>query len=905
MKKCLIVLAVVMLLVSSGYAIEQFGVIDGSVHLDDGKTIPGVSVTAESSSLMGNRVTVTNENGYYRISRLNVGMYVLTFELEGFKKVIRKNVLVELAKTTTADILMEMGSISEEIQVIASFPVVDMKSSTNQVNISKKMVETLANDRQYQTIMEMMPGAIPGNNPSMMGAADSDNMYQMDGMESTDPYTKTWTGQMNFDNFEEMQVIAQGATAEYGRGTGAVINVITKSGGNRLSGTARLNLSKVDWNASSKGDRNNFDDNTHFLNETRPAINLGGPIIKDHIWFFGSYERRNKWKPATWYTSSAEALNNTPTGAGKGYYEGHYASMKTTLNFGNFSVMGTWSEDPITMPEYYKYTNSTSRAFDNDLTKTQGGWKFNAEANTTLGKNTYMVARFAMRRGTLDMQSHVQEGTRYLQSGYYWGAGYYDYKSSRDFNQYTVNVSHFMDTSFGYHDIKVGAEYLDINIVSPINYSYPGGEFIKYNDDGETMYKRVYDTDVPKQVEAKNAMTTLFFQDKWEVTGGLTLNIGLRFEGGTWKNHAGDTIMDFGLMDMFAPRLGIVYSFGKNKFHANWGRFFDAYGFYMVNNFQPAIFYREYDYYRGQHYGYDDWTYIRTTVDTSAGDSATKADSFDPQHMDEVSVGYERVLSDKLSLSISYMHRAWKDKIEDYDLDGDGNWHFANETDFHDQTTNWGKTYKKYDAVMFSIKKNLGEDKFQFMTSYTWAKLKGFSDNDGEGGYADDPYEWVNSLGFLENDVRHQFKFYGSYLLPFDVNLGVNFYWFSGQPYTDKIDMRFEDTTGESPGHDGEDLDYYVDPRGTTGRYPGTWRLDLRVEKKFSFKNKFSISVYADVFNVLNQQVEVDRKNKLGDGVLLGPVGGDFEITYNDGTYGQYVEWFAPTAIFLGAKIEF
>jgi len=109
----------------------------------------------------------------------------------------------------------------------------------------------------------------------------------------------------------------------------------------------------VDWNAGPKATNTSFDDATHYLNETRPSINLGGPIIKDHIWFFGSYERRNKWKPATWYKNPTEALYRQPTGSGKGYYQGHYASAKLTLRAGTFSLMGMWSEDPITMPDYY------------------------------------------------------------------------------------------------------------------------------------------------------------------------------------------------------------------------------------------------------------------------------------------------------------------------------------------------------------------------------------------------------------------------------------------------------------------------------------------------------------------------------------------------------------------------
>ncbi|MCP5104107.1 MAG: TonB-dependent receptor [bacterium] len=897
------------LFTATGLAIEQYGVLSGRVADEQGKGLPGVEVTVSGPAQMGTRTTLTNNQGDYRFGKMNVGQkYVLTFKLDGFKEVVREDIRIELAKETTIGVLMEMGAITERIVVTGEIPIVDPKSSTNQVNISREVVETLANDRQYQTIMEMMPGAIPGNNPAMMGADTSDNMYQFDGMESTDPLTKTWSTAMNFDNFEEMQVVAQGAPAEYGRGTGAVINVVTKSGSNEIHGTARIHISKVDWNAKAVERNTSFDDSTHYLNETRPALNIGGPIIKNHIWFFGSWERRNKWKPATWWTNPTEALNNTPTGKGKGYYQGHYASAKLTVSLGNFSLMGMWSEDPITMPEYRKYGNNAGQAHANELEKTQGGWNFNSEATTTFGPNTYLVARFSMKRGSLNLQSFEQTGIRYQQSGYYWGAGYYDYKTGRDHNQFIVNLSHFMETGFGYHDLKLGFEIYDLNVMGAINYSYPGGEYIRYNQYGQTYRRYIYETGAPKTVMKYTDMVTIFFQDKWEVTKGLTLNLGLRIEQGTWKNHAKETILKYGFGDMIAPRLGAAYSFGKNKIHANWGRFYDLYMFYLVDNNQPDIFQRKYDYYRGEHYGYPEWEKIRSYWSTPPAGATTMDDNLGCQHMDEISIGYERILSNKFSLGISYMHRAWKNKLEDFDPDGDDEWHFANADNFEDQNgTNWGKTFRKYDAFIVTLKKNLGDDKFQFMASYTWSKLKGFSGVDGESDWGDDPYEHVNALGYLGNDTRHQLRFNGSIILPLDITLGASLYWFSGYPYTEYVNMLYLDPPDipEPTGHNNQYYGYRIDPRGTSGRYPSEWRLDLRVEKKFKIKKLFTVSVYADMFNVLNQQNELERDNNLGEAELTGAIGSnDYVMTYNRGSYGNYTDYFAPMSFFVGAKIE-
>jgi hypothetical protein len=904
----LIVSLGVLLLSSLGSASEQYGILSGNVVDDRGVVLPGVEVTVEGPAMMGTRTTMTNSKGFFRIPRMNVGAaYTATFKLKGFKTLVRKDIGIGLGKESFIKVIMKAGEITDQVVVTGEIPIIDPGSSANSVNISGEIVENLATDRQYQTIMEMTPGAIPAGDPAMMGASAADNIYRLDGMESADPLTKTWSTAMNFDNFEEMQVIAQGAPAEYGRGTGAVINVVTKSGGNRLHGTARLSVSKVKWNAEPKEFNTNFSAPTRYLNETRPAINLGGPIIKDHIWFFASWERRNMWKTAAWYRNPTEALNHTPGGEGRGYYKGYYASAKLTMQSGKFSLMGMWNEDPITIPDYYKYINSPGFVEANEAKKTEGGWNVNGEATAALGTDTYITARFSMKRNHIDIQSDVQEGPMYRQGDFYWGAGYYDYKSNQDHNQYAISMNHFMDTGFGYHDLKLGFEYYDINILDPVNYSFPGGEFIMYSPTGIPMWRWVYETDVPKQAAKYTDTGTLFLQDKWEVMKGLTLNLGLRFEGGSWKNHAGEKIINWNLTDMFAPRLGAVYSFGKHKFHANWGRYYDLYAFHLVDLYQPNEFSRHCDQYIGEYYGYPTWTIfeIYTFVPFPTG-GVTRDDHLKPQYMDELGIGYQAVLSPKLSAGISYMHREWRQKIEDYILNDYGIWgydvHIANETDYKDQYESWGKTFRKYDGVLVTLKKNLGEDRFQFLASYTWSRLRGFDNTDSESTWGNDPYQYINALGYLPNDVRHQVRFYGSFILPFDLNVGINFYWFSGYPYTDYVDMLYE---GDIASFGGSYFNYLLDKRGESGRYPAEWRLDLRVEKKFRIKRLFSVSLYADLFNLLNQQNETGRDNYLGEAQLTGPVrSNDYIITWHNPGYGKFTAWYAPMSFFLGAKIE-
>jgi hypothetical protein len=898
----------VLLLFSFSNAYEKYGNLAGIVSDTDGVPLPGVNVTVTGEYLQGERIVITNERGYFRVTALAVQHrgYTAVFTLPGFKKVTWPNITVELGKTLDLEITLEATTLEEEVTVIAVSPIVDTKSSTSQVTISKDIVETLANDRQYQTIMAMMPGAIDANNPYMFGGSSSDNIYQFDGMDSTDPMTKTWSTAMNFDNFEEMQVVISGAPPEFGRGTGAVINVVTKSGSNSFHGLLRYHMTDVEWNAEAIGNRYYFSDATHYLTEKRPSVNAGGPILKDMLWFFGSWERRNKWKPGSVYVDANDYVDDQdPTTGIKCYYQGHYASMKLTFKpHANHSFMGQWMEDPITIPLLYAYIGYQTRNSESDAIRFQGGWNLNGEWTSIFGANTFMTVRYSLKRNELNNEP-ASTGPTYRVGPMYYGNSTSAYFTRRFHDQVQVSLSHFAETSFGLHDFKIGAEMMDIRL-SWYSQSYPGNEYIRYHyDDARTpMYRYVYPERPRDQYDmwVYNRMWTFFIQDKWEVVPNLTLNIGLRAEMGKWKNHDKVDILDWGLGKMLAPRVGVAYNLGGNKIRANYGRYYDAYGQWLVRQNQPDKFSYSYEYYRGAYYGLPTWTLYRTYT-TGAASTSTYNPDIKPSYMDEFGLGYEHMLTDILSVGLDLLHRGWKQRIDDFaygyagppynNPDMDGVWHFDNATH-----PDWGSTYKKYRAAMITFKKNLGGDKYQFLASYTLAELKGWESGDADGGWGDSPEQDWNALGYLANDIRHMVKFSGNVFLPLDFSVGTTFFWNSGSPYT-------ETGTVYNP-IDGGGKTYRLEQRGTSGRYPATWRMDLRAEKKFRVFKRASISIYADVFNVLNNQVEIERSNGVGHIELQGgQFGAGYTMVSPNLNYGNFTQWYPPTSYFIGAKIEF
>lgn len=319
LKHKLLVLMVASILVFGGllYSQEQTGEIIGTVVLEDGSAIPGVSVEITGEKLIGDKVSVTNENGVYRLMGIPTGIYTVTFSLEGFKTIKRKGVRVALGKTFKLDVIMQTGELREEVVVSGQIPVVDVRKSATAVNITKEAFNKLPkSSRNFLSIATQQAGVnyerefdnSTGQDGfsserntaiSFDGASASENTFFIDGMNTTTMEGGVSGNNLNTDFIEEVQVKSSGYSAEYGGSMGGVINVITRSGGNEFHGDL---LFYMDGNWSQGSPRNvlklnAFDESiaeysdysVDKWNRIEPGVALGGYLIKDKLWFFASF----------------------------------------------------------------------------------------------------------------------------------------------------------------------------------------------------------------------------------------------------------------------------------------------------------------------------------------------------------------------------------------------------------------------------------------------------------------------------------------------------------------------------------------------------------------------------------------------------------------------------------------
>ncbi|MGZ4810673.1 MAG: outer membrane beta-barrel protein, partial [Thermoanaerobaculia bacterium] len=299
----------------------QTGTINAIVTDQTGATLPGVTVTVTSEERGTQRSNVTDTSGSAKFAVLPLGFYRVEAALSGFSTAIRPHNRVEADKTTELPMTLSLASTGETITVTGQQPVVDRTNVSVNTEISTKEFDRAPVLRGYQSLMTLAAGVVdqPGNpsagNPQVHGAPTTANVYLFDGVDSTDPTNGQFGANLNFDAIQEVSVQTAGMSAEYGRATGAVLNVITKSGTNQYEGSFRSIQTNDKWNAQNTthnqvtGESLARDRVNH--NSYDYSATLGGPVWRDHLWFFGAYEKSTTTTAATTTTVSGEEYTQT------------------------------------------------------------------------------------------------------------------------------------------------------------------------------------------------------------------------------------------------------------------------------------------------------------------------------------------------------------------------------------------------------------------------------------------------------------------------------------------------------------------------------------------------------------------------------------------------------------------
>jgi outer membrane receptor protein involved in Fe transport len=286
-------------LVSSVVLAQGNSVITGTVtDAATGKPVPDVVVTANSPALQGEEIVVTDAAGLYRLAQLPSGTYTLRLEKEAYKPFSRAEVVVRVDRTVRVNIQLQPEAVTgETIVVVGKPPTVDVGSTTTGINVGKDFINNIAfiqpnasGVRSFESLASVAPQVIADEyGYGFSGAQSPENLYLVDGVSTSDPAFGTNSSQFPVEFVEEANVITGGYQAEYGRATGGVLNVVTKSGSNEFHGSVWGNWTPGVLAGVSpviKNDASVFQRQDRLWNTVDFGAEVGGPILKDRLWFF-------------------------------------------------------------------------------------------------------------------------------------------------------------------------------------------------------------------------------------------------------------------------------------------------------------------------------------------------------------------------------------------------------------------------------------------------------------------------------------------------------------------------------------------------------------------------------------------------------------------------------------------
>ena len=890
-------IATLLLLVASSVAqAATTGTLFGVVTDGDGSALPGATVTVSSPSLQGTRSVVTNAAGEYSFPILPPGVYRIEYALPSFEPLVRQGVVVNLDQASKVSVVLSLTRVTEDVTVTADTVVIDPTQTNTQVNLKEdhlKYATVGLAQRSYQNVTLEAPGvtsqAGAGGNPSVFGSNLGQSSYLIDGLNTTDPVTHTFTSNFTFDSIQEIAIQTGGFEAEYGKAIGGIINVITKSGGNEFHGTldARYRSQKL----TEQGERTrDFPEGTDTLRYDKerqdfqnfsPSATLGGPLLRDRIWFFGSVERPQ------FENQPPDLFGYQP---GRRDFQGWTVFAKATATPAPSHTLALkFNSETADVPHAQNSSFSTPEA---GYDQTQDLRIYNASYDAVLNPNWLANFQVGYLENKLDARPHSGDldttGTIDQVTGIASG-NYTNVQTSERPRLQALGSTSYIAEFLGSHVFKVGTdlewtkfENLNNFTGTPLDPSFCSEEFgqpagatcgaVNEPADGDNFLYLVY-TDLPVQTFEGRGMS-FYAQDEWRPVQNLTAKIGLRYDEADFYLPDDEKVKTFA---RFQPRVGIAWDLFNNSstiLKANAGEFMEDNALTL-----PSFLSRE-----GSVLSLFLWSNAQQRYRFFGAFGGPSGNSLDPSmrptYSQQITSGVTQRIFKNTSLDVTGVYRRSRNIFEDSCADEDCT---------HYQLTNRpnGMDVLKsdYRGLIFKVESR-PTDGMSWLLSYTTSKSKSAVEYTQNAGADFDvfPDHFVNRFGYTSDDARHVVKLDGYVRLPWELFLGTSAYWDSGVAYN---------VTRPAPNA-GYGLEY-LEPRGSR-RLPDFYRWDAQLQKDFPI-GPVRIGIIGAVFNILDTEIAIQRDENVGDG---GTIDEPTNPRFNFAT-----AWQRPRSYELGFRIEF
>jgi hypothetical protein len=897
--------AVLLLASSSALRAQTTGRIQGQVVDAQDAVIPGVTVTVTSPALQGVLTQVSDAEGRFRFPSVPPGRYAIKAELSSFKTVELSDVEVALDRTASVPITMQLANVAESVTVRGTTPVIDSTSTITGVVAGAEILNRIPVRRDIYSATRFSAGVVDDAvGPTVYGSSGAENQYIIDGLNTTGVELGNKGKNVNMDFIEQVETKTGGLPAEYGRNTGGIVNAVTKTGSNVFRGSI-FGFTEGGFLAADDSTRDDRPQTTTQVVDTSHRADVGGTlggfIVKDKLWFFGSVDYADRGVDTTVIreieSPGSPAINSViPSTIKNTLFAG-----KLTYKLGQgHTLNGSVYGDPTTLTGNIFAISGPSSTWDGE--KKTGGTDLVGKYDGVFGSKWLLsgqAARHSEKEDNFGLGRDIPLSidTTVNPNALSGGFGFFqDQKFTRDVYKADLN------TFFGPHSIKGGIDY---EHVKAVNNNFNGGagqRIYRLTTSGGTIYyrHRFYVNDrasgyvrgdpttwqlaVPLTSEPDSRNVAWYAQDSWRIGSALTVNGGIRWEGQNVRNRDGETA--FKLTENWAPRIGFAWDAtrdGKSKLYANWGRFFES----IPMDINIRAFGGEVQCFC-YNFSPNPANFLQDPAAPRAQSLLGGAEPVDPnlkgQYLDEFLVGYDYEIRPSFVIGAKFTRRELGRVIEDFLIPSEGNYFIANpstgiggEMGFYDgvHTAPAPKAKRESTAFEVTASKRFGNN-WQFLASAVFAKLEGnydgtFQNSTGQldpninsaFDYAD---FLVNADGKLSNDRNVQLKFDGSYEFSSGaisgLNVGLSYRWLSGTPLN---------AYGYSLAY--QNWEYYLVERGSVGRGPSDWEADLNLSYPIRFGGQKRLSVIADIFNLFNRQAinQFDeRYNLISDGECGG-----------------------------------
>jgi hypothetical protein len=886
--------------------------LSGRIEDASGAVVSGASVTATNLETQQQLNTTTDNEGRYRFPYLRTGTYDLTIDAPGFSPVTRQ-LTVSIGQALDLPIKLDVAGVSAQVNIGTDIPVVEtVRTQITETIRPREINELPLNGRNYLDLALLIPGvaptntgsnqrfaetsAVPGQGISIAGQRNLYNSFIVDGVSANDDAADLTGTYYSEEVIDQFQVVTSGGIAEFGRASGGVVNILTKSGTNDLRGSLYGFFRNQRFDA-----RNPLAPTKDLLTQAQYGGTIGGPLRRERTFFFSNFEqtRRNYSAVLTISPAAVNSINNRLRAVN---YQGPLvstgvvpASFDTTNFFTRIDHSINQRNQLSARYSLYHIEAVNSRNVGGLNAVSRGTGLSDTDQTvmvsnvTTLSSRTLNEARVQYTNSRLDAPVNDETGPAVNIAGFAnFGTATFS-PQGRDINLFEAvdNVS----TQRGDHSLKFGAGFLynRVNILFPgaVQGVYSFSSLSNFLSGNYLNYQQAFG--VPNQVQS-NPNFGVFVQDEWRVRPDLTLNAGLRYDA-QWLPEPIQTDTD-----NFSPRVGIVWAPGDRKtvVRASYGLYYDRIPLratsnalqrdgskFLVVQLSPTQ--------PGAPVFPNVLALQPTTLPTKP--NITRIDpNIETSYSRQANLQIERELPRNAVVSVGYLHLRAYHVILSRNVNVPTVPASAGMPNLGRPDPNWGNISRfessgraNYDGMVVSYNQRAARWA-NLRVSYTLSKT---IDDAGNFFFSSvqDNFNIRDDRGLSDNDQRHRLVVSGSVDEPHGFQFGYIFTYASRLPFNVLL--------GTDRNLDTNNNDRPVGVGRNTGHGFDFASLDLRVSKRFQLTERVDLQLLAEGFNMLNRANFGVPNNTFGSGVNPLP------------SFGQPTQAFDPRQFQFGMRVSF